>query len=105
MFHTGYFFLIQPPCLTSICNIINTHTQLGQHFDETNLFRIDHYLGKEMVQNLMVMRFGNIWMDNIMNRNTVQCIMLTFKEPFGTEGRGGYFDQVSMLYGRIAFLL
>ena len=83
-----------------------THIQLGQHFDETNLFRIDHYLGKEMVQNLMVMRFGNIWMDNIMNRNTVQCIMLTFKEPFGTEGRGGYFDQVSVLRRiRLRFLV
>ena len=35
---------------------------LGEHFDETNLYRIDHYLGKEMVQNLMVLRFGNIWM-------------------------------------------
>jgi glucose-6-phosphate 1-dehydrogenase len=42
----------------------------------------------------MVMRFGNIWMESIMNRNNVQCVMLTFKEPFGTEGRGGYFDQV-----------
>lgn len=73
-----------------------------------------------MVQNLMVMRFGNIWMDNIMNRNNVQCIMLTFKEPFGTdgennitrfsfairsttylfplpEGRGGYFDQYGII--------
>ena len=67
--------------------IILSSPQLGQHFDETNLFRIDHYLGKEMVQNLMVLRFGNIWMDNIMNRNNVQCIMLTFKEPFGTEGQ------------------
>ncbi|KAL3768113.1 hypothetical protein ACHAWO_008281 [Cyclotella atomus] len=71
--------------------------RLGQHFDETDLYRIDHYLGKEMVQNLMVMRFGNIWMDNIMNRNNVQCIMLTFKEPFGTEGRGGYFDQYGII--------
>ena len=60
---------------------------LGKHFDESNLFRIDHYLGKEMVQNLMVMRFGNVWMENMWNRNCVQCIMLTFKEPFGTEGR------------------
>ncbi|KAL7477571.1 hypothetical protein ACHAW6_003378 [Cyclotella cf. meneghiniana] len=71
--------------------------RLGQHFDETNLFRIDHYLGKEMVQNLMVMRFGNIWMESIMNRNYVQCVMLTFKEPFGTEGRGGYFDQYGII--------
>eukprot|EP00804_Cyclotella_cryptica_P027871 CCRYP_003790-RB/>CCRYP_003790-RB protein AED:0.17 eAED:0.17 QI:2069/0.83/0.85/1/0.5/0.57/7/0/512 len=71
--------------------------RLGKHFDETNLFRIDHYLGKEMVQNLMVMRFGNIWMENMMNRNYVQCVMLTFKEPFGTEGRGGYFDQYGII--------
>lgn len=70
---------------------------LGQHFDETNLFRIDHYLGKEMVQNLNVMRFGNIWLENMMNRNYVQCVMLTFKEPFGTEGRGGYFDQYGVI--------
>lgn len=70
---------------------------LGQHFDETNLFRIDHYLGKEMVQNLMVMRFGNLWLENIWNRHTVQCVLLTFKEPFGTEGRGGYFDTVGII--------
>ena len=60
---------------------------LGQHFDETDMFRIDHYLGKEMVQNLSVLRFGNLWLENMMNRNYVQCIMLTFKEDFGTEGR------------------
>lgn len=77
------------------CNeILNS---LGEHFDESNLYRIDHYLGKEMVQNLMVMRFGNIWMENMWNRNNVQCIMLTFKEPFGTEGRGGYFDQYGII--------
>mmetsp|Transcript_16370 Transcript_16370/g.26499 ORF Transcript_16370/g.26499 Transcript_16370/m.26499 type:complete len:522 (+) Transcript_16370:120-1685(+) len=71
--------------------------QLGQHFDETNLFRIDHYLGKEMTQNLMVMRFGNIWMEQMWNRDHVQCVMLTFKEPFGTDGRGGYFDQYGII--------
>jgi len=71
--------------------------RLGKYFDETNLFRIDHYLGKEMVQNLMVMRFGNLWMERIWNRTTVQCVMLTFKEPFGTQGRGGYFDQYGII--------
>lgn len=80
--------------LESCKDILNS---LGQHFDETNLFRIDHYLGKEMVQNLMVMRFGNLWMENMWNRNNVQCIMLTFKEPFGTDGRGGYFDQYGII--------
>ena len=71
--------------------------RLGQYFEEESLFRIDHYLGKELVQNLMVMRFGNIWVENMWNRNCVQCVMLTFKEPFGTEGRGGYFDQYGII--------
>ena len=53
----------------------------------------------------MVMRFGNIWMESIMNRNYVQCVMLTFKEPFGTEGRGGYFDQVKGVELLLYFLL
>ena len=80
--------------LESCKDILN---RLGQHFDEHNLYRIDHYLGKELVQNLMVMRWGNLWMENIWNRNCVQCVMLTFKEPFGTEGRGGYFDQYGII--------
>lgn len=63
--------------------------RLGQHFDESNLYRIDHYLGKELVQNLMVMRFGNLWVENLWNRNCVQCIVLTFKEPFGTGKSDG----------------
>jgi len=70
---------------------------LGQHFDETNLFRIDHYLGKEMTQNLLVMRFGNVWMESMWNRKCVQCVILTFKEPFGTDGRGGYFDKYGII--------
>lgn len=71
--------------------------RLGQYFDEQSLYRIDHYLGKELVQNLMVCRFSNLWMEQMFNRNFVQCIMLTFKEPFGTEGRGGYFDQYGII--------
>jgi glucose-6-phosphate 1-dehydrogenase len=72
-------------------------TSLGSQFDESSMYRIDHYLGKEMVQNLIVMRFGNIWMENMWNRNYVQCVVLTFKETFGTRGRGGYFDQYGII--------
>jgi len=71
--------------------------RLGQHFDETNLFRIDHYLGKEMVQNLNILRFGNVIFEPLWNREDIQCIMFTFKEPFGTDGRGGYFDQYGII--------
>jgi len=71
--------------------------RLGKHFDETNLFRIDHYLGKEMVQNLLVLRFGNAMFEPLWNRDDIQCIFFTFKEPFGTDGRGGYFDQYGII--------
>ncbi|CAB9512995.1 6-phosphogluconate dehydrogenase, decarboxylating (Fragment) [Seminavis robusta] len=66
-------------------------------FDEKMLYRIDHYLGKEMVQNLTVLRFSNIWFDKVLNKDNVSCIILTFKEPFGTQGRGGYFDKYGII--------
>ncbi|XP_025066596.1 glucose-6-phosphate 1-dehydrogenase isoform X1 [Alligator sinensis] len=66
-------------------------------FREDQIYRIDHYLGKEMVQNLMVLRFGNRIFGPIWNRDNVACVILTFKEPFGTEGRGGYFDEFGII--------
>ena len=52
---------------------------LSKHFEEHQMFRIDHYLGKEMVQNLIAMRFGNLWFERLWNRDNIQCVMLTFK--------------------------
>uniref|UniRef100_A0A672U7K1 Glucose-6-phosphate 1-dehydrogenase n=1 Tax=Strigops habroptila TaxID=2489341 RepID=A0A672U7K1_STRHB len=66
-------------------------------FHEEQIYRIDHYLGKEMVQNLMVLRFGNRIFGPIWNRDNVACVVVTFKEPFGTEGRGGYFDDFGII--------
>lgn len=70
---------------------------LSSLFKEDQIYRIDHYLGKEMVQNLMVLRFGNRIFGPIWNRNSVACVTLTFKEPFGTQGRGGYFDGFGII--------
>mmetsp|Transcript_33147 Transcript_33147/g.78315 ORF Transcript_33147/g.78315 Transcript_33147/m.78315 type:complete len:1013 (+) Transcript_33147:171-3209(+) len=66
---------------------------LSSQFTEDHMYRIDHYLGKEMVQNLTVIRFSNVWTERIWNADNVKMVILTFKEPFGTDGRGGYFDQ------------
>lgn len=66
---------------------------LGKHFDESYIYRIDHYLGKEMTQNLLILRFSNTMFEPIWNNNYVQSVTFTFKENFGTEGRGGYFDR------------
>ncbi|KAF7209773.1 glucose-6-phosphate 1-dehydrogenase [Nothobranchius furzeri] len=70
---------------------------LSSLFKEDQIYRIDHYLGKEMVQNLMVLRFGNRIFGPIWNRNSVACVVLAFKEPFGTQGRGGYFDDFGII--------
>ncbi|CAN9516148.1 unnamed protein product [Ophioblennius macclurei] len=70
---------------------------LSSLFKEDQIYRIDHYLGKEMVQNLMVLRFGNRIFGPIWNRDNVACVVLTFKEPFGTQGRGGYFDDFGII--------
>nr|XP_012773224.2 glucose-6-phosphate 1-dehydrogenase isoform X1 [Maylandia zebra] len=72
-------------------------THLSSLFTEDQIYRIDHYLGKEMVQNLMVLRFGNRIFGPIWNRDSVACVVLTFKEPFGTQGRGGYFDDFGII--------
>ncbi|XP_054636641.1 glucose-6-phosphate 1-dehydrogenase-like isoform X2 [Dunckerocampus dactyliophorus] len=66
-------------------------------FKEDQIYRIDHYLGKEMVQNLMVLRFGNRLFGPTWNRNSVSCVVLTFKEPFGTYGRGANFDDFGII--------
>lgn len=78
-----------------------TSQQLSDHlsslFREDQLYRIDHYLGKEMVQNLMTLRFGNRIFSPTWNRDSVASVQITFKEPFGTQGRGGYFDEFGII--------
>ncbi|KIJ20036.1 glucose-6-phosphate dehydrogenase [Paxillus involutus ATCC 200175] len=70
---------------------------LKQSWTEDETFRIDHYLGKEMVKNLLVLRFGNVAMNAGWDKNSISNVQITFKEPFGTEGRGGYFDEFGII--------
>lgn len=70
---------------------------LSEDFEEHHIYRIDHYLGKEVVQNLMLFRFGNPMWEPLWNRESIESVTITFKEPFGTEGRGGYFDQFGII--------
>ena len=71
--------------------------ELSKYFSEEEVYRIDHYLGKEMVQNLMVLRFANAIFEPLWNREHISTVQITFKEPFGTEGRGGYFDEFGII--------
>lgn len=70
---------------------------LKQHFTEDYIYRIDHYLGQEMVQNMFITRFGNVLFENIWNRNFIESVSFNFKEDFGTKGRGGYFDDYGVI--------
>lgn len=70
---------------------------IKQYWTEDETFRIDHYLGKEMVKNVLILRFANTALHAAWDRNSVSNVQITFKEPFGTEGRGGYFDEFGII--------
>lgn len=72
-------------------------TQIGQLFEEQQIYRIDHYLGKELVQNLLVLRFANRFFLPLWNRDNIDNVQIVFREDFGTDGRGGYFDQYGII--------
>ncbi|WP_373636657.1 glucose-6-phosphate dehydrogenase [Yoonia sp. BS5-3] len=66
---------------------------LATHFDESQIYRIDHYLGKETVQNLMAVRFGNMLFEPLWNNHYVDHIQITVAETVGVGGRGAYYDK------------
>jgi glucose-6-phosphate 1-dehydrogenase len=66
---------------------------LAEHFDEEQIYRIDHYLGKETVQNLMAVRFANILFEPLWNAQYVDHVQITVAETVGVEGRGAYYDK------------
>ena len=66
-------------------------------FDESQIYRIDHYLGKETVQNIMAFRFANSILEPIWNRNYIEHVQISVTEQLGVEERGDYYDGAGAL--------
>ena len=71
-------------------------------FREREIYRIDHYLGKETVQNLLVFRFGNSMFEPIWNRNYIDYVEITAAEPLGVEARAGFYEETGALRDMVA---
>ena len=70
---------------------------IKQVLNEGQIYRIDHYLGKETVQNILIFRFGNTIFEPVWNRRYIDCVQITAAEKVGVEQRGGYYDQAGAL--------
>jgi len=70
---------------------------LWEYFDESQIYRIDHYLGKDMIQNILVVRFGNKIFENTWNHNMIRSVVIVAKETEGVMSRGGYYDTIGAL--------
>ncbi|OAF71422.1 hypothetical protein A3Q56_00795 [Intoshia linei] len=89
--------IIEKPFGHDSASSLELSKTLSNLFKEEELYRIDHYLGKEMVQNIMVLRFSNMIFESIWNNDRIANITFTFKEPFGISGRASFFDQYGMI--------
>ena len=89
----GTRVVVEKPFGRDLASARALNAALAQHFDETQIYRIDHYLGKETVQNLMAIRFGNTLFEPLWNSQYVDHIQITVAESGGVGTRGDYYDK------------
>lgn len=90
-------FIYEKPFGQDLDSAKKLNSELLKTLDERQIYRIDHYLGKETVQNILVFRFGNSIFEPIWNRNFVDHVQITVAEKLGVEQRGGYYDTAGAL--------
>jgi len=89
--------VLEKPIGHDLASAREVNNRVGDVFDETQIFRIDHYLGKETVQNLLALRFANSIFERLWTTDVIDHVQITVAETVGLEGRGGYFDKAGVL--------
>ncbi len=89
--------IIEKPFGKDLASARDLNRVINQVFEENQVYRIDHYLGKETVQDLLVQRFANAIFEPLWNRNFIECVQITVAEEVGVGTRGGYYEQSGCL--------
>lgn len=89
--------VIEKPFGRDFASAKKLNDELSETFDENQIFRIDHYLGKEMIQNIEALRFGNTIIESLWNNRYIDNIQVTLSEKLGVEERAGYYDNSGAL--------
>jgi glucose-6-phosphate 1-dehydrogenase len=88
---------LEKPLGSDLASSAHINDAVNAVFPESRTFRIDHYLGKETVQNLMALRFGNMLFEPLWNANAIEHVQITISETVGLEGRAGFYDDTGAL--------